>query len=62
MLLLPEIKVRNLLSPLTENGFFDSGSQTTELQIRGGIEDNSKIFFLISQRNICCDSSLELSQ
>ena len=32
-----------------------------ELQIRGGIEDNSKIMFLISQQNIFCDSSLELS-
>ena len=28
-------------------------------QIRGGIEDNSKIFFL--NENICCDPSLELS-
>ena len=28
----------------------------------GGIEDKSKIFFLISPLNICCDPSLELSQ
>ena len=40
-----------------------------ELLIRGGIEDNSKIIFLISQKkkkqkknNICCDPSLEPSQ
>ena len=38
-----------------------------ELQIRGGIEDNSKIIFLISQRNmlrpinIFCDPTLEPS-
>ena len=31
----------------------------TELHIRGGNEDNSKIFFLISQRKICCDPSLQ---
>ena len=29
-----------------------------ELQIRGGIEDNSKIIFLIS--HVCCDPSIEL--
>ena len=28
---------------------------------RWGIEDNSKIIFLISQQNILCDPSLELS-
>ena len=28
---------------------------TAELQIRGCIEDNSKIIFLISKQNICCD-------
>ena len=33
-----------------------------ELQIRRGVEDNSKIIFLISGWNICCDSSLELSE
>ena len=33
----------------------------SELQIKVGIEDNSKIIFLISQQNICCDSSLEPS-
>ena len=32
-----------------------------ELQIRGGIKDNSKKNFLISQ-NLCCDPSLEPSQ
>ena len=32
-----------------------------ELQIRGGMENNSKIIFLISQGNICCEASLELS-
>ena len=31
----------------------------SEFQIRGGIEDNLKIFFLISRQNICCDPSLE---
>ena len=34
----------------------------TELQIRGGNDDNSKIFFLISQQNIHCDPSLESSR
>ena len=34
----------------------------TELQIRGGTEDNSKIIFLFLNENICCDPSLELSQ
>ena len=29
----------------------------SELQIKGGIEDNSKINFLISQQNICCNPS-----
>ena len=32
----------------------------TELHIRGGIEDNSKIMFLIKE-NRCCDPSLEPS-
>ena len=32
-----------------------------ELQIRGGIQDNSKIFFLLLNENICCDLSLEPS-
>ena len=35
---------------------------TPELQIRGGIEDNSKIIFLFLNKNICCDPSLEPSQ
>ena len=39
-----------------------SNSCTSELQIRGGIEDNSKIFFLFLNENICCDPSLEPSQ
>ena len=30
-----------------------------EHQIGGGIEDNSKIFFLFLNENICCDPSLE---
>ena len=34
----------------------------TQLQIRGGNEDNSKIFFLISQRKHILRPSLELSQ
>ena len=33
-----------------------------ELQIRGGIKDNSKIISLISHEHICCDPSLEPSQ
>ena len=33
----------------------------SQLQIRGGIEDNSKIIFPISQQNISCDPSLESS-
>ena len=30
--------------------------------MRGGIEDNSKIIFLFLKKNICCETSLELSQ
>ena len=41
---------------------FLSNNRDTELQIGGGIEDNSEIIFLISQKNICCDPSLEPSQ
>ena len=33
-----------------------------ELQVREGIEDNSKIFFLISERKQWCDLSLEPSR
>ena len=32
-----------------------------ELQINRSIEDNSKIFFLFLNENICCDPSLEPS-
>ena len=32
-----------------------------QLQIRGGMEDTSKIIFLFLDENICCDPSLELS-
>ena len=32
----------------------------SKLQIRGGIEDNSRIIFLIN-KNICCNPSLEPS-
>ena len=35
--------------------------QDSELQIRGGIEDNSRIIFLINEK-ICCDPSLESSR
>ena len=34
----------------------------TELQIRGGIEDNSKTIFLFLNKNIHCDPSLEPSR
>ena len=34
---------------------------STELQIRGGIRDNSEISFLIYKENICCDPSLKPS-
>ena len=34
----------------------------SELQIRGSIEDNSKIIFLFVKENICCDHSLEPSR
>ena len=34
----------------------------SELQIRGGIVDNSKVIILILQKNICCDPSLEPSR
>ena len=33
----------------------------SELQIRGGIEGNLRIIFLISQQKICYDPSLEPS-
>ena len=33
-----------------------------KLQIRGGIEDNSKIIILFLNENICCDPSLEPSR
>ena len=33
----------------------------TELQIRGGIKDNSKDFFLFLNEKVCCNPSLELS-
>ena len=42
--------------------FVEADLHVTELQIRGSTEDNSKIIFLISQRHICCDLSLEPSQ
>ena len=32
-----------------------------ELQMRGGIDNNSKIIFLLNE-NICCDPSLEPSR
>ena len=34
----------------------------SELQIRGGYEDNSKIISLFINENLCCDPSLELSR
>ena len=34
----------------------------SQLQIRGDIEDNSKILFLFLDENVCCDPSLEPSQ
>ena len=39
-----------------------AGFKMAELQIRGGIEDNSKIIFLNSQRKLCCNPSLEPSR
>ena len=36
-------------------------SSLSELQIRGGIGDNSKIIFLFLNENTCCDPSLEPS-
>ena len=33
----------------------------SELQITGGIEDNSRQFFLLLKENKCCDPSLEPS-
>ena len=34
----------------------------SELKIRGGIENHSKIIVLFPNKNICCDPSLELSR
>ena len=34
----------------------------TELQIRRGTENNSKVIFLFLNKNICCDPSLEPSR
>ena len=34
----------------------------TELQIKGGFEDNKRYFFLFRDENICCDPSLEPSR
>ena len=34
----------------------------TELQIRGGIDHNSKIIILFLNENLCCDPSLEPSR
>ena len=34
----------------------------SELQIRGGIENNLKIIVLFINENICCDPSLEPSR
>ena len=37
--------------------------KTAELQLREGMEDNSKnIFFLYLNKNVCCDPSLEPSR
>ena len=48
---------------LAENGSICLHShKEPELQITGGIEDNSKIFFLFLNKNICCDPTLEPSQ
>ena len=42
---------------------FDCGNALSpELQIRKSNRDVSEIIFLISQQNICCDPSLELSR
>ena len=30
--------------------------------MKGGMDDNSKIFFLFFNENICCDPSLEFSE
>ena len=35
---------------------------SSELLLRGGIEDNLKLIFLILNKNVCCDPSLELSR
>ena len=49
-------------SPLRQYFCLYRAPKSTELQIREGIEDNSKIFFLFLNENICCDPSLETSQ
>ena len=52
------------LSKVHTSAIFDvlMHCNTTEIQIKVCIKDNSKIFFLISQQNhVCCDSSLEPS-
>ena len=57
-----EIKTRHLLPHKFHNFSFllsDMYLVDRELQIKEGIEDNSKIIFLISQ---CCDPSLETTR
>ena len=44
------------------NSAHSSEDLCPELQIRGGIEDNSKIIFLFLKESICYDPSLELSR
>ena len=45
-----------------QNESFTKTNWTSELQIRGGIKDNSKMIFLISRQKHYCDPSLELSR
>ena len=45
-----------------KNEGIELNTSIPELQIRGGIDDNSMIIFLFLNKNIHCDPSLEPSQ
>ena len=50
---------RDMLLILQIGSSFIRAAVAWAILLRGGIEDNSKIIFLIPHENICCDPSLE---